>query len=359
MDDIVECIYEAALVPSKWHSVLGQIADLATCRSGAMLIIDRRLPPMFAATDNITETLGRFAETPQWYENTRLNRMMRRNHAGFLEVSDFTTDEDRALEPEFEAIRRQADFRQQIGSGIVMPSGETVLFTFERGDAGHDFSRLDIAWFDALRPHLARAGLLAIHAQMDRARATVEAFQTLGIPTAIVGGSGTALSCNAAFEALAPALQMGAMGRVRLAAPGSDALLRNALERAADGHRAVQSIALPGEEQTGLVLHVLPLARDARDLHAHGLAMLVVSGFSADANIAGEAVLRGLFDLSAAEAAVATDIARGKSLGRIAAERGVAVTTVRTHLSHIMSKTGTTRQAELVALLKGTTIPGF
>ncbi|MBO0906334.1 helix-turn-helix transcriptional regulator [Jiella sonneratiae] len=357
MQAIVEGIYEAALVPSKWNEVLGRIAEVSSCDSGAMLIIDRRLPPMFAATDNISEILGRFAETPQWYDNTRLNRMMRRNHAGFLEITEFTTDEDRAREPEFEEIKRRADFRQQIGSGVVMPGGETVLFTFERGRTANDFNRLELAWFDSLRPHLARAGLLAVNAQMDRARATIAAFQSLGIPTAIVGGRGLALLSNAAFEALAPAIEIGGMNRVHLAAAGAESLLQLALEKVAKGHTAIQSIALPREDRPGLVLHVLPLAGNARDLHAQGLAMLIASGFDADANIATNAVLRGLFDLSAVEAAVAADIARGRSLSQIAKQRGVAVSTVRTQLGHIMGKTGTARQAELVALLKGTSVP--
>lgn len=57
------------------------------------------------------------------------------------------------------------------------------------------------------------------------------------------------------------------------------------------------------------------------------------------------------FGLTDAELQVARLIARGRSAGAAAQELGVAVSTVRTHLSALFGKTGTQRQAELVALL--------
>lgn len=61
--------------------------------------------------------------------------------------------------------------------------------------------------------------------------------------------------------------------------------------------------------------------------------------------------LQGLFALTPAEAAVASAIANGRSLRDIAAEQAISFNTVRTHLRNILAKTGTSRQAQLVALL--------
>ncbi len=61
--------------------------------------------------------------------------------------------------------------------------------------------------------------------------------------------------------------------------------------------------------------------------------------------------LRGLFGLTAAEAVIAADLAKGLSLDRIAQAHGVAIATVRSHLKKILAKSGTSRQAELVALI--------
>jgi DNA-binding CsgD family transcriptional regulator len=67
--------------------------------------------------------------------------------------------------------------------------------------------------------------------------------------------------------------------------------------------------------------------------------------------------LRGLFDLSPAEAGIAAGLAAGLTVTQIAAARGIGLTTARTHLAQIFRKTGTAQQGQLVALLKGAVGP--
>lgn len=57
------------------------------------------------------------------------------------------------------------------------------------------------------------------------------------------------------------------------------------------------------------------------------------------------------FGLTDKEALVASHLAQGRSLQQIAQALGLRITTVRTHLAALLGKTGTRRQAELVALL--------
>jgi len=57
------------------------------------------------------------------------------------------------------------------------------------------------------------------------------------------------------------------------------------------------------------------------------------------------------FDLSPAEAAVATGLMRGRSIAELAAELAISRHTVRTHVKHILSKTRTSRQGELISVL--------
>jgi DNA-binding CsgD family transcriptional regulator len=61
--------------------------------------------------------------------------------------------------------------------------------------------------------------------------------------------------------------------------------------------------------------------------------------------------LRNRFGLTCAEANLAVEIARGDGRKAAAARLGIAVTTARTHLTHIFEKTGVRRQAELVRLV--------
>ncbi len=66
-----------------------------------------------------------------------------------------------------------------------------------------------------------------------------------------------------------------------------------------------------------------------------------------------EASLRSRFCLTPAEAQIALGIADGETLAAVAEARGVSVSTARTQLKSVFVKTGTHRQAELVALLVG------
>jgi DNA-binding CsgD family transcriptional regulator len=61
--------------------------------------------------------------------------------------------------------------------------------------------------------------------------------------------------------------------------------------------------------------------------------------------------LRSRFGLTCAEANLAIEITRGDGRKAAAARLGIAVTTARTHLTHIFEKTGVRRQAELVRLV--------
>ncbi len=61
--------------------------------------------------------------------------------------------------------------------------------------------------------------------------------------------------------------------------------------------------------------------------------------------------LQTLYGLTAAEAALAAELARGRSVDQIAERLGLSRHTVRGHLKAVFAKTGTHRQAELVGLL--------
>ncbi|MGB3627607.1 MAG: helix-turn-helix transcriptional regulator [Henriciella sp.] len=58
-----------------------------------------------------------------------------------------------------------------------------------------------------------------------------------------------------------------------------------------------------------------------------------------------------VFGLTRAEADIASELMAGQSLADIATARGIAISTARTHLARLFSKTGTTRQPELVLAL--------
>ena len=84
-----------------------------------------------------------------------------------------------------------------------------------------------------------------------------------------------------------------------------------------------------------------------------GADMLVAAtAVSASVMVPSPTILTGLFDLTPAEARLATALTAGQSLKAAAAGNGVTFSTARTYLDRIYRKTGANQQSQLVALLK-------
>ncbi|RVA71579.1 helix-turn-helix transcriptional regulator, partial [Mesorhizobium sp. M7A.F.Ca.CA.001.08.2.1] len=104
-----------------------------------------------------------------------------------------------------------------------------------------------------------------------------------------------------------------------------------------------------------LVLSVAPFV----DARAYGLAsercaVVMVTEVARRIPDGFELHVRELFDLTPAEARLATELASGRSLKEVAAASNITVKTGRTYLERIFAKTETRQQSELVALLKST-----
>jgi DNA-binding CsgD family transcriptional regulator len=108
-----------------------------------------------------------------------------------------------------------------------------------------------------------------------------------------------------------------------------------------------------------LVVHVVPLLLASQDVTA-GTACPVAGLFIADCQ-RGTAdrinVFADLFGLTSAEARVVSELVSGGGLTKAAARLNIARSTARTHLTRILDKTGTHRQAELVRVFYEITVP--
>lgn len=112
--------------------------------------------------------------------------------------------------------------------------------------------------------------------------------------------------------------------------------------------RGVLAITRPSGARP-YVLHIFGHTLDLSRGGSPG-AVVFVHDPEAGAGMDGE-ILRTLYQLTPAEAKLAGLLSLGGSVSSAASELGVTVNTVRTHLKHLYSKTGTSRQPELVHLL--------
>ncbi len=101
-----------------------------------------------------------------------------------------------------------------------------------------------------------------------------------------------------------------------------------------------------------LVIRAMPLSRTAAETFGNTAAEIIL--FVHDPHRGGhldEPILVAAFGLTEREAGVAALLAQGSDLAMIAEVLAISIGTVRSHLKHVFSKTGTSRQGELIRLV--------
>jgi DNA-binding CsgD family transcriptional regulator len=114
--------------------------------------------------------------------------------------------------------------------------------------------------------------------------------------------------------------------------------------------RSFVAVSRPsGKREFALMVSSL-LARNEGDPSSEIVAVLFVVDPEGGAPPVSE-VLERFYSLTHAEAEIVRLLATGVSLEEAAQSRGVSINTARSHLKHAFSKTGTSRQGELVRLI--------
>lgn len=150
-------------------------------------------------------------------------------------------------------------------------------------------------------------------------------------------------------------LSMDAAGDCRAATADESARLRDLIAAVAEGDADVRGDAAMQVNRPSLrrplsvVLSRLDEDGPAGELNPSGVMILVADPEMQLAPSA--ATIARLFGLTNAEAALARAMTEGKRLDEAAMEIGITLSSARTYLKRVFSKTGTGRQAELVRLL--------
>jgi DNA-binding NarL/FixJ family response regulator len=115
------------------------------------------------------------------------------------------------------------------------------------------------------------------------------------------------------------------------------------------------TIALPGVNNAGLIATILPLACGEQRSGA-GMVAIFVQDPIVTPPLAGEA-FADLYGLTTSELTVLLAMAPGLCVKEAAETLGISENTVKTHLKHIHSKTGISKQTELLRLFMSATPP--
>jgi DNA-binding CsgD family transcriptional regulator len=218
-----------------------------------------------------------------------------------------------------------------------------------------------------LGPHIRRAVLIAKIFDIKDTEAAMFSEMLDGLRAAVffVDANGHLIHANATGHGLIAEgnLVHVAAGKLAAREPQIDASLQETFLAASSGDGAIGGIgiALPLTGKTGerYVAHVLPLtsgARKARSSHAASAAVFVHKS-AVEAPSPPEVIAKA-YKLTMTELRVLLAIIDiGGGVPEVAEVLGIAATTVRTHLRSVFSKTGASRQADLVKIVAGYSNP--
>jgi DNA-binding CsgD family transcriptional regulator/PAS domain-containing protein len=360
-------IYDAVLDPTQRVDVLDKIATFTGGHSGGLLS-----KHSMSKSENLYCYIGADPGSLRVYSESYPKLDPTADLPGFgVEQVVSTTD----LVP-YEEFRRGRFYREwaqpqgwvDVASAVIEKSATSCTFL---SVARHEASGLVD---DEMRrrmalviPHVRRALLIGktLHHNQVQTACFSDILDGLSSGMILVDAHGRIVHANAAGNAIVESADFlrSICGRLVVSDPPVNAALREILVAAGAGDAVlgIKGIALPLTAHDGerYVAHVLPLTSGARriaGLAYNAAAALFIRKATLEA-FAPPEVIGEMYKLTPTELRVLLAIVDIGGVPEVAAALGVAVTTIKTHLSRLFEKTGVARQADLVKLVAGFSTP--
>lgn len=358
-DQVISTFYDAALDPALWQSGLTQFASLMDSQGSLLMLAD----PGRAGAE-IAFNVGYSEEVVSAYNDyyNTLDPLV--GVVPYSQVGCWTADADGKAWPENESSAREYhnDLLRKYDIGGILASlavrEERLVATISVQRFGLQNSYRDDDHLAAreVMPHLQRAIKLHFRMQELQIPAAIgqAALDYVTAPMLVVDGSCNLQFANRAAERLL-SRQCGIVVRFGKLSTRSRALeVQQAIALAASATASRGSAHRLDSGSDAAVMHLLvlpmPLRLAASHFNERPMALIVVheTGISC----AGvESSLRNLYGLTPMEARIACMLADGLSTQEIADEQSISMSTLRTHLKSVFSKTGLRRQAALTQMI--------
>lgn len=362
--DVTALAYDAAADPSIWPRFLERVADVLELRAANFGICHTDglgAAVMVPASWGFSET--EIADYETHFAAVDPHRIpalsMPTGAVGTL--SDIVPDEDLVRSEYFNDFYARVGLRRGLSSLIHNEGGGLSVLACHRGPDQRPASDEDLEFLRRLTPHLQRARKLSIQLGTLETREKVlfDVLDRLPVGLVFVDAMGGLVRANSRGEriliegdGLGVSRGMLVAERARDTQKLAAAIANARRPDVLGGAGAPTSIRLP-RPSGGRDLEVMVCPIDRRSTtwsDDRAAAFLVVGDGAAD--LTGVALrMQDLYGLSAAEAALAVALANGATVKSWAEERGVSVETVRWQLKQVFSKTGTSRQPELIRLM--------
>lgn len=355
IEPLCERIYDATIDAEAWPDVLQDIASASGCAWGALLTRRSDSWMGWRISPDAANAVDGYLRSDAAKHSTTTERLFALGRAGFASDRDLFSQKEYSTDA-FVQWANAHGYHHGAATGFQLNTGDLGVVQVMRRTGGKPFGPADLQSLDSLRPHLGRAAMLAARWKMERLRAAADALALVGIPAVVLTGDCRVMAANSLAADFKEHLLWLARDRLGLTDDRASAKLRQQVAACVSFGSAESASSFPAWDaahSSALIVHVIPLKGDRRELFDGGLA-LAVFALAGSANVPESELIRELFDLTPAEARVAAQLAAGRTVEEIAGAHGVGASTVRSQTKSILHKVGAHRQAEVAARLGAT-----
>jgi DNA-binding CsgD family transcriptional regulator len=371
LSDLIGSIYDCAIDPERWPTAIAKICEVTECVSGTIGVYALKPPSLRiqkywnyeqhwidCAPQYASEVAEIFSKGIELLSSFPLNELpppegpyvtSRHPRPDLVENSRFTRE-----------WRRPQGLVDSLQLMVLREPSRLGTLGINRHETVGLATDREITILRLLLPHVSRAVRISDLLDMKTLEATAlsATLDSFAVAVVLVDRHAKIAHANDPAQAMIrqgiPIRSVG--GRLATAtAAGSSELLR-AIEMAARDEVQIGAtgigIRLNSDHQAAAIAHVLPLAQGSvRTRLLPGAAAAVFVTVADGRPPLGVGAVAQTFGLTKAEGRVLELFVEGHTLANVAAKLEIAETTAKTHLMRIFSKTGVSRQADLIRLV--------
>ncbi len=182
-------------MPELWPKALAEMAKLVDGAFASLVTFDGSVL-RWTGTPEAIELIDSFKTVEATIPNRRILSAIQKKPPGFITDADLLTDEQIESDPFYTEFLRPRGYGWMVGNVFDAPTGELICLSAERRlDRGPVEPRY-VAALDRLRPHYARAAMLAARLGLERAAAMTKMLDLLRLPAAVLQQSGAVFAAN-------------------------------------------------------------------------------------------------------------------------------------------------------------------
>lgn len=358
--NLIDEVYDAALDPSRWPSVLAELArsvdgvctDFYIMNAGEVVYASLGGLP----NDALSEYLEIYHGTDKAIRSIILPRSP---EGSIITDREFITPQEMSKSDFYEDFLRRWDIRQFIGINALSSGPDNGFFGIQLPRKADSPSKSEISLLKPLMPHLKRAVQLHIRmASLDtKERRLAESIDNLSLGVVLLDARGNIETMNRAAEQIIAAGNGLGVSQKRLCAAHSEedrrltrvvgaATASNGSNKIAGGAMLVHG----PNRMRPLSLIITPLSSARRSWEGLG-AVVFISDPEASTSPSLEETLRELYQLTPGEARMAAALVQGMSVKEYAETAAITENTARWLLKQVFAKTDARTQTDLVRLI--------